>query len=55
MIETRRSEPSFWNPRNAVIFSSPGQSSCFSITHAALASMTRRITPGVITTVSVSG
>ena len=42
--------PSAWKPRSAEIFSSPGQSSCFSITQDGLSCTMRRITAGVITT-----
>ena len=54
-MATRRIEASRSKPRSAEIFSSPGQSSCFSITQEAWAATMRRMTPGVMTTESVSG
>jgi hypothetical protein len=54
-IESGRRLPSAWNRRRAEIFSSPGQSSCFSITQDGLSVTMRRITAGVITTLSVRG
>jgi len=41
--------------RSALIFSSPGQSSCLSIWQDGLSWMMRRMTPGVICTVRVNG
>src|ERR1700730_8557676 len=43
-METGRIEPSLWKPRSAVIFSSPGQSSCLSIIQDGLSWMIRRMT-----------
>ncbi len=54
-IDSGRSDPSFWNPRSAEIFSRPGQSSCLSITQDGLSMMIIRMTEGVITTVNVNG
>src|SRR5215203_4410095 len=52
-MEMRRMEPSRSKPRSAEIFSSPGQSSCFTITQDGLSMMMRRITPRAITTLRV--
>ena len=54
-IDIGRREPSFWKLRSAVIFSSPGQSSCLSMTQDLLSMTILRITAGVNTTESVSG
>ena len=45
-----RIEPSRSKPRRAVIFSSPGQSSCLSMTQDSFSATIRRITAGAITT-----
>ena len=50
-----RIEPSRSKPRKVEIFSSPGQSSCFSIAHDGSSVTMRRITAGVICTLNVSG
>ena len=50
-----RIEPSRSKPRSAEILSSPGQSSCLSITQDGISSTMRRITAGVICTENVSG
>ena len=51
----RRIDPSRSQARSAEIFSSPGQSSCLSITHDGTSATIRRITPGDICTENVSG
>ena len=50
-----RIEPSRSNPRTALIFSRPGQSSCFNILQLACACTIRRMTDGAITTPLASG
>ena len=50
-----RIEPSASKPRRVEIFSSPGQSSCLSITQDGFSDTIRRITPGVIWTEKVRG
>ena len=45
-----RIEPSFSNPRTALILSSPGQSSCFSILQEGCAITMRRMTFGAVCT-----
>jgi hypothetical protein len=42
-------------PRSVLIFSSPGQSSCLSIVQLGSSVWMRRMTPGVICTLKVSG
>ena len=54
-IEIGRRLPSACQRRSVEIFSSPGQSSCLSITAEGFSVKIRRRTPGVICTVSVSG